>query len=574
MKKLLKILFPIVLSICIILCIGWYFLRYDTAFTRNILMDLSHHFSIRGDYAISAWLNDLAFDYFGNSDSVALEQAQIYLDRGNYTQAENALHRGISNGGGLELYLMLSKVYVQQDKLLDADELLSNVDDPELKKELDSLRPAAPLGNPAANIYTQYIDVSFSSPDGTVYVLEGNEYPSTQANLHNTPIALHDGQNNFSCITVSEDGLVSPLLNTTYTIGGIVEPVTFTDDVLEQEIRRVLGVNKQKAIYSNDLWDIKTFSVPKGAKSLTELKHFIFLENLSIESATPGQLSFLEKMPYLKQLSIKNVALSSQELVSIGELKTLESLTLNNCSITTAAPLSNLRGLKYLDLGNNNSIRNLSPISVMANLETLYLNNNAVVDVTMLTNCKNLKTLDLSYNSLSTVAPIFVLPNISWLNVSHNTLAELNGAEALTKLEYLDVSGNSLKNVDSIVKCTSIKNLNISSNQISSITSLTTLVNMTHLDFSYNTVKELPKFSKKCALVTIDGSHNKISSLSPLVGLQSLNNVYMDYNSKISNVNILKDCPLLVQVNVFGTKVKNADQLIAQSIIVNYNPVG
>jgi hypothetical protein len=47
----------------------------------------------------------------------------------------------------------------------------------------------------------------------------------------------------------------------------------------------------------------------------------------------------------------------------------------------------------------------------------------------------------------------------------------------------------------------------------------------------------------------------------------------MDYNEAISSVEDLTKCPVLVQVNVYGTKVKDVDALTEQSIIVNYNPV-
>jgi len=48
----------------------------------------------------------------------------------------------------------------------------------------------------------------------------------------------------------------------------------------------------------------------------------------------------------------------------------------------------------------------------------------------------------------------------------------------------------------------------------------------------------------------------------------------MEYNSSISSLSDLSSCPVLMQVNVYGTKVKNASALTSQGVIVNYNPVG
>jgi hypothetical protein len=58
-----------------------------------------------------------------------------------------------------------------------------------------------------------------------------------------------------------------------------------------------------------------------------------------------------------------------------------------------------------------------------------------------------------------------------------------------------------------------------------------------------------------------------------LGGLKNLNNVVMEYNEEISSVRALAKCPNLIQVNVFGTKVRDVSSLTDQSIVVNYNPV-
>lgn len=574
MKKFLKLLLPIILSILILVGIGWYFLDYDKTLTQNILMDLSHYFSNKGEYSISTWLNELAFNHFGNNDEVALEQAKLYIKRGNYTQAEVALHKGIQNNGGIELYILLSNVYVMQDKLLDAAELLDNVSNPDIRQELSAMRPAAPLCTPQVGTFHKYLDASFFSTDGVAYVKEGKEYPSTQSDAFKNPIKLHDGENTFSCITVAENGLVSPLVQYTYTVGGIIEEVTFTDHAMEREIRKLLAVDEDATIYSNDIWQIKQFTVPSDASDYSALKYLPFLEKLTIENGQYQQLSYLEKMPELKSLVIKGTPVTDKELAIIGNLTKLEELTLNDCGITTVASLSKLSNLTILDLGNNN-IRNLEPISKMAKLKTLSLARNySVDDISLLANCKDLLALDLSYNSLTAITPLYTLQNLILLNLQNNAITSVEGITKLNHISELNISYNQIQDITPLADCDSLTKLDISNNQIADIQGLSSLKSITHLNFSYNQVSDLPKFDKTCKLIAIDGSYNKIDSLAPLAGLKSLNNVYMDHNSDISNVNILKDCPVLIQVNVFGTNVHDVYELTQQSIIVNYNPVG
>ncbi len=572
MKRIFKIILPIILTLAILLGVGWYFFEYDKMLTQTILMDLSHYFSNRGDYSTAAWLNDLAFNNFGNDDSVPLEQAELYLSLGNYTQAERVLYHGIENGGGVELYMMLSKVYTEQDKLLDAAELLDHITDYELKKEIDALRPAAPTPSHPAGEYHEYASISFSSTDGVAYIREGSEYPSIAENQHVAEIALHAGENNFTCITVGENGLVSPLVEYKYIVGGVIEEVTFTDAAMEAEIRKALNIPAGTTVFSNDIWEIKSFVVPKDAKDYAELRYMPYLQELTINSGVSGQLSYLQDMPDLKTLSISNTVVSNDELAVISNLKNLERLTLNSCSLSSIASLSSLTSLHHLDISNN-AIRDLKPIASMKNLEELNAQRNAINNLSAISSNHSLLVLNVSYNSISDLSPIYGLSKLQQLDAKYNEVAELSSISKLGRLTHLDLSNNKLTDVSPLADCVQLQNLNITSNNISDIQALSSLDNMTDFVFSHNKVTKLPAFKRSCQLQNITGDHNDIRSLSPLAGLMRLNCVYMDYNPKLSDVNVLKDCQVLFRVDVFGTKVKDVSALTELSVTVNYNPV-
>jgi Leucine-rich repeat (LRR) protein len=63
-----------------------------------------------------------------------------------------------------------------------------------------------------------------------------------------------------------------------------------------------------------------------------------------------------------------------------------------------------------------------------------------------------------------------------------------------------------------------------------------------------------------------------LTSLDNLSGLKNLTHVYMDYNAKLSNINALRHCAALREVNVYGTKVTDISQLADLGILVNYTP--
>ncbi len=572
MKKTIRILIPIILAIAIVLCTAWYLLVYDRAFTRDMLLSIARYNENNGRHNSATWFYNLAYSQAGNNDAVAIELAQQYKSTGNYTKAEFTLSNAIADGGGIELYVALCKTYVEQDKLLDAVNMLDNITNEQIKQQLEAMRPAAPSSSPEPGFYSQYISATLESNGGIIYFSTDGQYPSTADAPYSQALTLRDGENTIYALTVAENGLVSPLSIFGYTIGGVIQVMEFADPAIETTVREQLGVSAETVLYNNDLWKIKEFTVPAEAKNYADIKHMMFLESLTIEKGAAGQISNFSSLANLTTLKITGVSVSQDELTVIAALPLLKNLTLQSCSLSGIAPLGNAKGLVTLDL-NNNTIRGLEAISGMQNLQELNLQHNAVTDLSPLSSVSTLTKLDVSYNALTSLSPISGLSGLKWLDASTNSIKELGEIGKLTALTYLSVKSNNLTNASAIGSCTALTDLNISSNQLTDIASLSALTKMLYFDFSYNQVTKLPAFPKDCELVTITGSNNKLSSLDSLSGLENLNNVNMDYNTDISSVKALAKCPNLIEVNVYATKVKDVTALTDQSIIVNYNPV-
>ena len=577
MKKFFKVIIPIILVFAIIACIGWYLFIYDRDFTRDMLLEGARFFDSRGNHAISSWFYDQAYIQANDNDTVAIELAQQHKANGNYTKAEYTLTRAISDGASAELYVALCKTYAEQDKLMDVVKLLDSVlsetstVDPQVKQQLQAMRPSAPVCSPAAGFYSQYIDADVSCETGTLYVNPNGEYPSVNDSPYSAPIELADGENSLYAIAVSEDGLVSPLSIFGYTIGGVIKEVEFVDDAMEEAIRLHLAVNADKVLYTNDLWDLTYFTVPSNAQDISDLSYMTFVEDLAIDSIPAGQLHNLSTLVNVTSLQIRNTAISTDELKLIGSLPKLERLTLSNCALSTAAGLETATGITYLDLSHN-TIRDLSPLKNMANLQDVYMQNNALNDLTVLGTMKSLKQLDVSFNLLSSLNPIYNCTSLLSLNASNNVITNLVGIEKLTALEYFNIAKNTLQEAAPIAGCTNLKTLNLSENAISDLSAFSSLSALESFDFSRNSVTELPEFSDECKLITIDGSHNQIESLENLEGLQNLNNVFMDYNENLSSVEPLVNCPRLVQVKVYGTSVAEVKSLLDMDVVVEFDP--
>ena len=572
MKKFFRISIPILLAIAIILITCWYFLSYDKEFTRDLLLEGARYFESQGNLKIAAWFYDGAYLMVSDNDAVAIELAEQYKSDGNYTKAEYVLSHALEDGGGIELYIALCKTYVEQDKLIDAVYLLDNISNQQIKAELEQIRPAAPTVSLEPGFYTQYVSVGFTTDDkNQLYVNSEGEYPSMEKNLYIQPITLVAGENTLYSIAVSENGLVSPFAIYSYTVGGVIEELVFQDAAIEAEIRKILNVAEDKTLYSNDLWGITEFVVPAGAANYVDLCKLSYLQELSIADGKANQLHNISTLSYLTKLTITNTPVSADEVKVIGALPQLTQLTLSDCGLTTINGLEAAYSLTFLNL-NNNTLRNISPLSSMSLLQSLYLADNALTDLKALSNLQALSILDVSRNTIQDISPLTGLTNLTQLNISSNKISDLDRIDKLVKLVVLRADNNILTDISKLAACVNIVELKIANNSIEDLSAVAPMKKLAHLDFSHNQVIELPAFASDCELVSIDGSFNLLTNLDALAGLPRLNNVFMDYNEEIESVEPLASCPVLILVNVYGTKVTEVDMLTDQSIIVNYNP--
>ena len=570
MKRTIKRFLPILLSLVIICSIIWYLFSYDRAFMQDILLGSARYFEQQGNHEAATWLYNQAYLHSGNDDGVIIELAERFKKIGNYTQAEVVLTNAIKEGGSADLYIALSRTYVEQDKLMDAVEMLDNITNPEIKAQLDAQRPCAPVATPISGYYTQYMNVAIEVTNGDqLYVATDEDFPSINS-AYQGGITLVGGENKINAIAVNANGLVSVPSYFSYIVGGVIEEVTISDPVLDSHYRELLNMTASDKLFSDDLWTITSLTVPKGVKDFNDLGRLTYLETLVIDGQNVNGLQTLSALTQLKNLTIRGCSLSATDLSIIGVLPNLENLVLTNCSLTNISGLSNASRLVSLDLSNN-AIKDLSPLSFMEKLANLNLSSNALTNLSPLSALGNLTSLDVSYNSLTSLAPLATCPRLSALAASNNQIKEIPVFNDTTVLTMLTLTSNELKDISPLSKYTSLTGLDLAYNLISDVSSLSGLNKLTSVNISHNQITTLPSWSKDCALIELDGSYNKITSVSPLRGLSYLNYVTLDHN-KLSNINPLAECRMLVRVSVFGNYVKDVSKLTDMSIIVNYDP--
>ena len=506
----------------------------------------------------------------GRNENVAIELANQYIADGNYTKAEVTLSNAINAGGTVELYTALCKTYVEQDKLLDAVNMLANISNPAIKAQLDEMRPSAPVGDYEPGFYTQYIDITMTSSSGTLYCTTDGDYPSIADAPYSEPITLDSGETTIYAMAVDESGLVSPLTILGYTVGGVVEPATFADSAMEAAIREALDVQPSKLLYTDDLWVISDFTLPEGVKDFSDLEKMPYLRSLTMANQTIPDLNCIASLNRLEKLDLTGSTFPPEALGTLSQLPSLTHLTISNCGLSTISGLANVEKLTYLD-ASSNTIRNLDPISKTTSLQEINLMHNAVTGLESLGGLYNLESLNIAYNAVTDLAPLSGCSKLTRLDASNNQIPKIEGIGSLKLLSYLSLDFNQLTDISPLAGCAEMTELHVANNQLSDIGVVATLLKLDIFDFAYNQVTVLPEWADGCALRTIDGSHNQLDTLDNLNKLEQISYIYMDYNA-ITNIDALADCYHLVQINVFGNSIEDVHALTDHNIIVNYDP--
>lgn len=566
MKKALIIL------LILVLLAGLLFGLYYFFWTAENFASLGERAMKNEDYSRAVKRYTTAVELAPENDKYALALAEACLGNGNYTKAERTLVKAIRRAPSADLYIELCRTYVAQDKLYDAQMMLDNISDPTVRDAIDSIRPAAPVLTPEGGNYSEYITVSMDFTEGTAYYSLTEQYPSSKTAPYSAPIALGAGENHFSAIIVSENGLVSSLVQADYLLVGVVEEITFADEHLDALVRELLYKPANATIMSNELWEVTSLTIPEEVEDYSDLRHFIYLKELTINNSTLDNYEFLLSMPELTSLSLAGSLVSTETLEYIGTLTALTNLDLRECGLSNILPLAGATAITTLDLSDN-SVSNIGVLANYENLTTAKLNRNALTSLDALAGLTELKELDVSENSITSIEALAGCTQITSLNLSRNQISSIAPLAKLRYLEVLDASNNALSDVSGLSNCLNLAQLTLSHNQLSNIDAAQNLVKLTRLDISHNVIASLPDLSVMNSLQQFNGSYNEFEDISSLAGLASLNYVDVDYTN-VEEINCLAECPRIAQVNAFGSQVTDASELEALKIIVNFDPSG
>lgn len=551
---------------------GIIFGLYYFFWTAENFASLAEDAAAEGKYDRAVSYYEKAVELNPSDPSYALALADVSILQDSYTGAERALVNAIKASPSVELVCKLSAVYVAQDKLLDARELLDSITDPTILAELQTLRPAAPVFTPQGGEYDEYVEVSFADYEGTLYYSTGAEYPGPSTGVYTEPIPLSSGETSFAALIVNEQGLVSPMAEADYLVMGVVEELTFASAELETYIRDTLYIARTAPVMSDQLWDITELTVPNDVTVYSDLSYFPNLTSLTIHNSTAEDYAFLPSLTQLTYLDLSGCLVSSDTLGYIAQLSELTELNLSGCGISSVESLGANTKLQRLNLSGN-SIYDISVLTTCPDLTHLNLDGNAVSSLDCLRGNSTLISLDISQNNVVYLAPLSECTKLEELYANGNRITDISVLASMSSLKILCANQNAITDVSALSGCTQLTRLELADNQLSNIDVLAQLTDLTYLDISHNSITALPVVDLACHLQQLYASYNQIEDVSMLAGLPELTYLNVDYNENLEEIECLNACHLLVQVDAFGTKVAEVQLLIDMGVIVNFSPV-
>ena len=552
MKRVLKIVIPLVVVLALLGTAAWFFLSFRADLTAGFLRGQAAKMVERERYSRAVTYYNWAWQLDPENQEIPLALAEAYAGSGNYTKAEYTLVRAISaRPQDVDLYVALCQVYVAQDKLLDAVQMLDRTSDAEVKAALDELRPAAPVLSPENGYYTEYIEVTADGGGNAVYLSIDGDYPSMEDDAYTGPVTLPGGETMVMAVAVDENQMVSQAVQNGYTIGGVLEPVTLNDPAIDAAVREQLGMTAGETLMTDDLWSIAELTLPDTVADLADLSHFTGLTTLTIQNVSGLDFSVLSQLTALQTLDLSGCTISTGSLDAIAGLTGLRVLRLNNCALTDINALSQLTALTELQLANN-SLTDIGVTSLMLDLETVTLTNNPVTSIAGLSACTKLKSLDISGCSVTSIASLSGKTALETLLAGNNQIADLSPLEGCTALAVLEAPYNLVSDISVLAQLPALTRFVGNNNQITAVP-----------DFDEETSK----------LQYIQLDYNEVADLTGLQGINSLNYVYADYN-QVETILPLKNNINLIQINVWDNPIPEEEvkSLQENSIIVNYNP--
>ena len=333
-----------------------------------------------------------------------------------------------------------------------------------------------------------------------------------------------------------------------------------------------------------------------GLEHATNLEELIFLNTQHARR----DLTPLAGLAHLTRVELEGRSSALETLLSLPSLSTLR---LRSAGLTDLTTVSELTGVRTLQLSFNGNLRDLTPLANMENLRRLtvvgsYRSSDpwdltaadALSDISPLSALENLTYLSLDYNGISDLSALSALANLEELFLKHNNISDVSPLVELTGLTKLRLLGNPVANAILLYPLTQqdtpvdididvpepmvieVPDENLAASLRSAL-GLAEDADITEVDMlGVTSLYYLPsslitdltglEYATNLTSLTLPGSPSaSLTDISPLQGLTSLTSLNLDSNYQLSDLQPLAGLVNLKELNLWGNDIVDVSAL-------------
>ncbi len=254
----------------------------------------------------------------------------------------------------------------------------------------------------------------------------------------------------------------------TFLRQGGTRPISFMEPVIEQAVRKMLGVDSETALSREQLEKIEGLYVFGDVIAMNE-DEFYEAANCWYAggSRSHGTITRLEDVALLPNLRRVMIAANEVEVI---------------------APLSALTQLEKVEF-KHNRISDITPLKGLKRLHSVGLNDNPVIDVTALLTLPELRYLDLCDASAYNAVGLEGLHDMELLDISNRT--DSGRYLGTKRIRDLRMGWTNLDSLDTLIGVTGLERLSIEHTRVTSLEGIERHTGLTYLRMSGCEVKDL-----------------------------------------------------------------------------------
>ena len=238
----------------------------------------------------------------------------------------------------------------------------------------------------------------------------------------------------------------------------------------------------------------------------------------------------------------------------------IRELDLSKSEITNFEPLTEFKGLTYLNV-NNRPLDTLIYVKNCTKLTRLDIQNCNLTSLHGLEDLVNLESLSAAKNEIEDLTPLKALTRISYLNLNENKIMDLTPLKGMTYMNKLHLNLNVIESLEPLRSMVILSELFVRKNkEISSLEPIRKCQTLVKLDCFNTKVPSLDPIKNHIRMVHLDCSHTKITSLAPIRNMSNLIHLSFEAN-KLSDFSILNRLDRLKYLNCSQTNISDISSI-------------